>query len=150
MWSKNWHFVVKNAKIWSNFAIIGKNCPFFCLFLAKFFGLPIQFRSKNRSKNLRSFVPLFIKYPAGNFVCSCSRCERENELRQLDLQLAQLKESNTTQNSSIYDNDVAMDDDDDDYKSDWNIGRYISFIQHKTVGMLLPYLLPCVDASNWK
>ena len=44
--------------------------PHIYSFLTKFFGLSIQF-SNSRSKNLRSLMPLFIKYPAG-------KCEEFN------------------------------------------------------------------------
>ena len=62
--SKNWHFGQKfqNSAIFCNF---WKEPPIFS-FLTNFFGLSIQF-SYSRSKNLKSLMPLFIKYPAGKW-----------------------------------------------------------------------------------
>ena len=63
-WSKI-AILVKNKKN-VIFAISDKNRPFF-LFQIIFLGLSIQFRY-NRIKNLRSLMPLFMKYPAGKCV----------------------------------------------------------------------------------
>ena len=63
-----WPNVVKKLTFWSkfknmvNFYNFGKKSPNF--FSKSFFGLSIQFRY-SRLKNLRSLMPLFIKYPAG-------------------------------------------------------------------------------------